>query len=187
MNSAANFAFANKQLITHWIREEMKIHFPKIEIDVVYDISHNIAKFEKYNGKELCVHRKGATRSFGPGRLEVPLDYRKVGQPVLIPGSMGTASYVMVGTKKAEELTFGSSVHGAGRAMSRAKSGKRDLKDIDREMKEKEIIVKSGSKQSLRDENSLAYKDINEVVNVVDELGISKKVVRLRPLIVVIG
>ncbi len=187
MACAANFAFANKQLITHWVREDLEHYFPKIEIDVVYDVCHNIAKFEEHQGKKVCVHRKGATRSFGPGRKEIPEDYRSVGQPVLIPGSMGTSSYVMVGTKKAEELSFGSSVHGAGRAMSRTKSGKRDLKEIDKELEEKDIIVKPGSRQSLADENTLAYKDIDEVINVIHDLGISLKVARLRPLIVVIG
>ena len=101
MACAANFAFANKQLITHWIREDLKHYFPDVKIDVVYDVCHNIAKFEEHGGKKVCVHRKGATRSFGPGRKEIPKDYQEVGQPVLIPGSMGTASYVMVGTKKA--------------------------------------------------------------------------------------
>ena len=191
MACAANFAFANKQLITHWIREDLKHYFPEVKIDVVYEVSHNIAKIEEYkiNGeiKKVCVHRKGATRSFGPGRKEIPEDYRGVGQPVLIPGSMGTASYVMVGTKKAEELTFGSSVHGAGRAMSRSKSGQRNLEEIKADLDKKEIIVKSGSKQSIADENPLAYKDIDEVVNVIHDLGISLKVARLRPLIVIIG
>ncbi len=178
MNCAANFAFANKQLITHWIREDLKHYFPEIKIEVVYDVCHNIAKFEEYevDGKKktLCVHRKGATRSFE-------------GQPVLIPGSMGTASYVLVGTKKAEELTFGSSVHGAGRVMSRTKSGKVDGEDIKNELASQEIIIKSKSNKSIAEENPGAYKDIDEVVNTIDELGISKKVAKLRPLIVVIG
>ncbi|HKL23647.1 MAG TPA: RtcB family protein [Candidatus Nanoarchaeia archaeon] len=191
MACAANFAFANKQLITHWVREDLKNYFPNIKIDVVYDVCHNIAKFEEFEiggkAQKVCVHRKGATRSFGPGREEIPKTYREVGQPVLIPGSMGTSSYVLVGTKKAEELTFGSSVHGAGRAMSRSKSGKRDLKEIDKELENKKIIVKSGSRQSLADENTLAYKNIDEVVNVVHDLGISLKVAKLKPLIVVIG
>jgi len=191
MACAANFAFANKQLITHWVREDLKNYFPNIKIDVVYDVCHNIAKFEEFEiggkAQKVCVHRKGATRSFGPGREEIPKTYREVGQPVLIPGSMGTSSYVLVGTKKAEELTFGSSVHGAGRAMSRSKSGKRNLKEIDKELENKKIIVKSGSRQSLADENTLAYKNIDEVVNVVHDLGISLKVAKLKPLIVVIG
>jgi len=191
MACAANFAFANKQLITHWVREDLKNYFPNIKIDVVYDVCHNIAKFEEFEiggkAQKVCVHRKGATRSFGPGREEIPKTYREVGQPVLIPGSMGTSSYVLVGTKKAEELTFGSSVHGAGRAMSRSKSGKRNLKEIDKELENKKIIVKSGSRQSLADENTLAYKNIDEVVNVVHDLGISLKVAKLKPLAVMKG
>ncbi|MCK5149345.1 RtcB family protein [Candidatus Pacearchaeota archaeon] len=192
MACAANFAFVNKQIITHWVREEMKYLFPKIKIDVVYDICHNIAKFEKHivKGKKkiVLVHRKGATRSFGPGRKEIPIAYRKIGQPVLIPGSMGTSSYVLVGTKKAEELTFGSTVHGAGRVKSRAEASRdRKGEDVKKELYEKGIEVKSGSWKGLVQEAPDAYKDIDEVVRVVDELGISKKVVRLKPLCVVKG
>ncbi len=192
MAAAVNFAFANKQLISHWIREEMRYLFPTIKIDVVYDVCHNIAKFEEHeiNGKKkiVCVHRKGATRSFGPGRKEIPETYRKIGQPVIIPGSMGTASYLLIGTKKAEELTFGSSVHGAGRLESRNKA-LRELRGekIKQELNEKGIEVKSGSWKSLAEEAPQVYKDIDEVVRVVDELGISKKIARLKPLAVVKG
>lgn len=192
MCAAVNFAFANKQLITHWIREEMKHFFPGIKIDVIYDVCHNIAKFEEHviDGKkqEVCVHRKGATRSFGPGRIEVPEAYRKVGQPVLIPGTMGTASYVLVGTKKSEELTFGSCVHGAGRVMSRS-SASREFRgeETKKQLNKKGIEIKSGGWKSLSEESPGVYKDIEEVVNVIHELGISKKVARLKPLIVVIG
>ena len=192
MAAAANFAFANKQLITHWIREEMKYLFPDVKIDVVYDVCHNIAKFEKHiidgEEKEVCVHRKGATRAFGPGRKEIPEDYRKVGQPVIIPGSMGTSSYVLVGTGVAEKLTFGSTVHGAGRVSSRSKALK-ELRgeEIKENLKKKGIEVKAGSWKSLAEEAPEVYKDIDEVVKVVDELGISKKVARLKPLVVVKG
>jgi len=198
MACAANFAFANKQIITHWIREEMKYIFPKFKVDVVYDVCHNIAKFEEHvvdtlkgtSGKKkiVCVHRKGATRSFGTGRKEIPTDYRKVGQPVLIPGSMGTSSYVLVGTKKAEELTWGSCVHGAGRVKSRS-SALREIKGekVKKELEKKGIEIKSGSWKSLAEESPGVYKDIDEVVKVVDELGISKKVARLKPLCVVKG
>ncbi|MBM3228405.1 RtcB family protein, partial [Candidatus Pacearchaeota archaeon] len=192
MCCAVNFAFANKQLITHWIRETMKEMFPKISIDVVYDICHNIAKFEEHfiDGKKqkVCVHRKGATRSFGPGREEIPKAYRDVGQPVLIPGTMGTASYVLVGTKKAEELTFGSTVHGAGRVMSRS-SALRKIRgeDTKKQLNKKGIEIKAGSWKSLGEESPEVYKDIEEVVKIVDELGISKKIARLRPLAVVKG
>lgn len=192
MACAANYAFANKQIITHWIREEMKYLFPKIKIDVVYDICHNIAKFEEHlvdgKKKEVCVHRKGATRSFGPGRKEIPEVYRKVGQPVIIPGSMGTASYVLVGTKKAEELTFGSTVHGAGRVSSRAKAMKNILgEDISKNLSKKGIEVRAGSMKSLAQEAPEVYKDIDEVIRVVDKIGISKKVAKLKPLAVVKG
>jgi len=192
MAASANFAFANKQLITHWVREAIKEIFPKSKIEVLYDVCHNIAKFEKHlvDGKKkiVCVHRKGATRSFGPNRIEIPEDYRKVGQPVIIPGSMGTASYVLVGTKKAEELTFGSTVHGAGRVKSRSAALKtlRGEK-IKESLNKKGIEVHSGSWKSLAEEAPEVYKDINEVVKVVDELGISKKVARLKPLVVVKG
>jgi len=192
MCCGANFAFANKQLITHNIRQGMKRIFPNVKIDVVYDVAHNIAKFEEYeiDGKKktVCVHRKGATRSFGPGRKEIPEAYRKIGQPVLIPGSMGTASYVLIGTKKAEELTFGSTVHGAGRVESRS-SAMRRLKseDIKKELKEKGVELKSGSSKGIVEEAPEVYKDIEEVVDVVDSLGISKKVARLKPLAVIKG
>jgi len=179
MCAAANFAFANKQIITHWVREEMGRIFPNVKIDVVYDVCHNIAKFEEHiidgKKKKICVHRKGATRCFNK-------------QPLIIPGSMGTASYLLIGTKKAEELTFGSTVHGAGRISSRS-SALRNLKgeEIKKEMNESGIEVKAGSWKSLAEEAPEAYKDIDEVVRVVDELGISKKVARLKPLAVVKG
>ena len=192
MCAAANFAFANKQLITHWIREEMGKVFENVKVDVVYDVCHNIAKFEEHivNGKKkkVLIMRKGATRSFGAGRKEIPEDYRKVGQPVIIPGSMGTSSYLLVGTNKAEELTFGSTVHGAGRVSSR-NSAMKNLKGekIKEELSNKGIEVKAGSVKSLAEEAPQVYKDIDDVVNVVDELGISKKVAKMKPLIVIKG
>lgn len=192
MCCAVNFAFANRQLITQWVREEMKHLFPNSEVRVVYDVCHNIAKFEKYivdgKVKEVCVHRKGATRSFGPGRKEIPKAYRKVGQPVLIPGTMGTASYVLVGAKKSEELTWGSSVHGAGRVMSRSQAT-RELKGekTKEKLHQKGIEIKSRSMKAIAEESPEVYKDIEEVVKVVHDLGISKKVARLRPMVVVIG
>lgn len=192
MGAAANFAFANRQLITHWTREELSYLFPQSKVDVLYDVCHNIAKIEPYiinrQEKKVCVHRKGATRSLGIGRKEIPKTYREKGQPVLIPGSMGTASYVLVGSKKAEELTFGSTVHGAGRIKSRSKAIK-ELKgeEIKQTLHESGIEVKSGSLKSLAEEAPQAYKDIDEVVKTVDELGISRKVARLKPLIVIKG
>ena len=192
MCCAVNFAFANRQLITHWVREEIKYLFPDSEVGVVYDVCHNIAKFEKHfvDGKikEVCVHRKGATRSFGPGREEIPKAYRKVGQPVLIPGTMGTASYVLVGAKKSEEISWGSSVHGAGRIMSRSRAIKElNGEDTKEKLHKKNIEIKSRSFKAIAEESPEVYKDIEEVVNVVDDLGISKKVARLKPLVVIIG
>ena len=192
MACAANFAFANKQLITHWVREDLKHYFPKVKVDVVYDVCHNIAKIEKYKidgkEKEVCVHRKGATRSFGPGRIEIPEVYRNVGQPVLIPGSMGTASYVMVGAKNSEELTFGSSVHGAGRVMSRSKAVRNIKGEETREnLLKHKVIVKSSSNKAIAEESPQVYKDIDGVVDVMDSLDISKKVAKLMPTIVIIG
>jgi len=192
MNCAANFAFANKQVITHWVREDLKHYFPKIKIDVVYDICHNIAKFEKHkiNGKmkEILIMRKGATRSFGPGRKEIPEDYRKVGQPVLLPGSMGTASYVLVGTKKAEEVSFGSTAHGAGRVKSRTEARKTiRAENVQKKLLEKGIILEAGSFKGISEEAPEVYKDIDEVVRVSHEAGIGNLVVKLKPLGVVKG
>jgi len=192
MNASANFAFANRQLITNQVRKSFEKFYPKIKIDVVYDVCHNIAKFEEHviNGKKqiVCVHRKGATRAFGPGRKEVPEFYRKIGQPVIIPGSMGTYSYLLVGTKKAEELSFGSTAHGAGRMMSRS-SAIRDLdfEKVNKELKDKDVLLKAGSKKGAVEEAPEAYKDVNEVVRVSDELGIGKIVARMKPLAVVKG
>ncbi|MBU2576705.1 MAG: RtcB family protein [Nanoarchaeota archaeon] len=188
MACAANFAFANKQLITHWIREDMKHYFPHFKAEVVYDICHNIAKFEKFDGKEILVMRKGATRSFGPGRKEIPSDYRKVGQPVLIPGSMGTPSYVLVGTKEAEEKSFGSTAHGAGRVRSRTEAHRKmSFEDAKTDMAKRGIFVEFGGKKGMVEESPFSYKDIDEVVRVSDEAGIGKKVVRLVPKLVIIG
>lgn len=192
MACAANFAFANKQLITHWIREDLKHYFPKLKAEVVYDVCHNIAKFEKHtiDGKEkqVLIMRKGATRSFGEGREEIPKAYRKVGQPVIIPGSMGTASYVLVGTKKAEEISFSSTCHGAGRVESRTSAKKqRTGEEVKKDLSKKGIEVESGSMRGLSEEAPEAYKDIDEVIKVVDEVGIGKKVARLKPIAVMKG
>jgi len=192
MACAANFAFANKQLITHWVRENLKHYFPKFKAEVVYDVCHNIAKFEKHNidgkQKEILVMRKGATRAFGPGRKEISENYRKIGNPVLLPGSMGTSSYVLVGTKKAEELSFASASHGAGRLESRTQASKeRTGEQVKKKLEEKGIEVESGSIRGLSTEAPEAYKDIDEVIRVVDSLGISKKVARLKPIAVMKG
>lgn len=198
MNCSANFAFANKQIISHLVQENLKKIFPEIKIDVVYEVCHNIAKIENYEipennkkqtkQKQVLVMRKGATRSFGPGRQEVPEKYREVGQPVLIPGSMGTASYVLVGTKKAETISWASTVHGAGRVKSRTVSSKQQKgNEVKQALHKKGIEVMSESLEGLAEEAPDAYKDIDEVVKVVDEAGISEKVARLKPLVVIKG
>ena len=192
MAAAANFSFTNRQIIAYNVRKSFVKYFPEAKIKTVYDVTHNIAKFEEYriNGKnvKLCVHRKGATRSFGPGRKEIPEDYRKTGQPVFIPGSMGTASYVLVGSKKSEDFSFSSTAHGAGRVMSRT-SAKKNIspEKLKKQLESGDVMIKAGSIKGMLEEAPEAYKDIEEVARVVDELGISKKVARLRPLAVVKG
>jgi tRNA-splicing ligase RtcB len=192
MNCAVNFAFCNRQIIMHYVREVLQRHFPDCKSNLVYDVCHNIAKIEnhKIDGKEkeVCVHRKGATRSFGPGRIEVPEVYRDVGQPVIIPGSMGTASYILVGTKKAEEISFGSTAHGAGRVMSRSEALKTTSgKDVQKKLNEKNILVEFGSLKGLAEEAPEVYKDVDEVVRVSDKLGIANLVAKLKPLAVMKG
>jgi len=192
MACAANFAFCNKQIITHFIRESMIKMFPDFKADVVYDVCHNIAKFEVHNidgkEKEVLVMRKGATRSFGPGRKEIPEDYRDVGQPIIIPGSMGTASYVLVGTKKAEEISFGSTAHGAGRVMSRHSALRQfSGEEIKKDLAKKNIEIKAGSWESIAEEGPEVYKDIDEVVSVSRNVGIGNFVARMKPLGVIKG
>jgi tRNA-splicing ligase RtcB len=192
MSSAANYAFVNRQLITHQIRKSFEKFFPQSKISLLYDVAHNIAKIEKHkiDGKimEVCVHRKGATRSFGPGRKELPKIYQKTGQPVILPGSMGTFSYLLVGTKKAEELSFASTAHGAGRIMSRS-SAKSSLtsKEILANLKSNNIEIIAGSQKGIVEEAPQAYKDINEVAKVSNDLGIGNLVARLKPLAVIKG
>jgi tRNA-splicing ligase RtcB len=188
MAAAANFAFANKQVITHFVREDLKHYFPDFEAEVVYDICHNIAKIEEHGGKEVLIMRKGATRAFGPGRKEIPEDYRKVGQPVLLPGSMGTASYVLVGTKEAEEKSWGSCAHGAGRAVSRTEMREKlSFEDAVKDMEKRGVFVEAGRQKGMIEESPFSYKDVTEVVRVCDEVGLGKKVVKLKPVLVVIG
>ncbi len=191
MACAANTAFANRQVITDSIRKCFSKAFGKpvdrLGMNLIYDVAHNIAKFEKYeiNGKptSLLVHRKGATRAFGPGNPELSGIFRDIGQPVLVGGSMQTGSYLLMGTKKAEELTFGSTLHGAGRVMSRTRAKKQIRGSNLQQIMEKEgIIVKAASFAGLAEEAGFAYKNVSEVVKVVDSVGISKKVARLLPL-----
>lgn len=192
MAAAANFAFANKQILTHQIREEFKKIFPNFKAEVVYDICHNIAKFEKHEidgkEKEILIMRKGATRSFGPGRKELPKIYQKTGQPILLPGSMGTASYVLVGTEKAEQVSFASTAHGSGRVSSRSFAIKNiEPKHVLEELKEKGIEIEAGSQKGLVEEAPEVYKDIDEVAEVSHKAGIGNLVVKLKPLGVVKG
>ncbi len=195
MACAANFAWCNRQMIVHWVRESferiMNTSAEDLGMHIVYDVCHNIAKLEEHevNGKKkkVYVHRKGATRSFGPGRKEVPLKYRDVGQPVLIPGDMGTESYLLHGTDKAEE-TFGSTCHGAGRVLSRTRARKNWRgEDIVRQLKNKGIYVHPASFKVVAEEAPNSYKDVRNVVDVVHGAGISRKVVKFVPLGVVKG
>ncbi len=193
MIAAANFAWANRHLIGHWVREAWINQLgPTAALRTVYDVSHNIGKREKHmvNGKpmDLLVHRKGATRSFGSSRPEVPAAYKNVGQPVLIPGTMGTASYVLVGTDSSLEQAFGSSCHGAGRTMSRMKAKKLIQGNVLRkELESAGIIVRCDSNVGLAEEAPRAYKDVDMVVNVIANAGLARKVARLVPLAVVKG
>ncbi|MDP3791726.1 MAG: RtcB family protein [Candidatus Omnitrophota bacterium] len=195
MRCAANYAWANRQCLMHLARLAFEKVFqmsPKdLGMDLVYDVAHNIAKIEKYNvdgiEKMLCVHRKGATRAFGPGHSELPAKYKKTGQPVIIPGDMGRNSYLLAGTKKAEE-TFYSTCHGAGRRLSRSAAIKACRgRSISRELENKGIIVMSSGRETLAEEAPEAYKDVNDVVGVVAGAGVSKKVCRMRPLGVIKG
>lgn len=192
MSAAVNYAFANRQMIMHWVRESFINVFGGIKLNLVYDVAHNIAKFEKHkidgSSKEVCVHRKGATRSCGPDRDETPEVYKKVGQPVLIPGSMGTASYVLVGTNKAEEVSFCSTAHGAGRVMSRHAALKQFRGEkVKATLSTQNIEVKSSGWKGLAEEAPGVYKDIDEVVRVSHEVGIGNLVARVVPLAVIKG
>ena len=193
MAASANFAWANRQAITHFTRAAFRRIFGhEVQLRVIYDVAHNMAKLEKYklNGgsREVLVHRKGATRSFPAGAPDLPASYGDIGQPVLIPGSMGTASYVMVGAPGAVEETFGSVCHGAGRAMSRtaAKKG-RDTRTETKKLEEQGIIIRTGSREGMLEEIPEAYKNIDAVVEVVHKAGLARKVARLRPMGVIKG
>jgi len=196
MACAANFAFCNRQTITHWVREtfqEVLEMAPKdLQLDLVYDVCHNMAKIETHevDGKQrkLCVHRKGATRAFPPHSRLIPEAYQQVGQPVLIPGDMGRYSYVLVGTEGAMKETFGSTCHGAGRRLSRHQAKKvAKGRAIVRELEDRGIYVRGAGKGTISEEISEAYKDVSDVVNVVHHAGIGKKVAKLRPMGVIKG
>jgi tRNA-splicing ligase RtcB (3'-phosphate/5'-hydroxy nucleic acid ligase) len=187
MASAANYAFANRQMITHWVRETFEQIFrmsaDKMGLSLVYDVCHNIAKIEKHKNKTLCVHRKGATRAYPAGNPALPEKYMEVGQPVLIPGDMGRASYVLCGTNRAMEETFGSTCHGAGRVMSRSQAIKTSRgRSIAKEMESRGIYVRAANKATLVEEMPEAYKDVSKVVQVVHDAGISRLVAKIVPL-----
>ncbi len=196
MACAVNYAFVNRQTIMHWIRQSFrqifKVDPEKLGLNLVYDVAHNIAKIEnhKINGKQrkVWIHRKGATRAFPPGHPDIPADYRAAGQPVLIPGSMGTSSWLLAGTEKAMEISFGSTAHGAGRMMSRRAAKRRfwggDVKDA---LEKRGIHVRAASTVILAEEADPAYKNVDMVVEVSDKLGLAKKVARLVPLAVAKG
>lgn len=191
MAAAANYAWTNRQIITHLVRGAWQQVLPNFKVNdlaIVYDVAHNMAKLEIHNGKEYVVHRKGATRAFGPGSKDIPVKYKEVGQPVLIPGSMGTYSYVLAGTEQAMKETFGSCCHGAGRELSRSKAKKTiDYNKMRKALEEYGVVIRAGSAKGLLEEAPQAYKDIDEVIRVVHEAGISKTVAKLKPLAVIKG
>jgi tRNA-splicing ligase RtcB len=196
MTAAANFAWANRQCIAHWVRQSFAHVFQKRPEDLgmrpIYDVAHNIAKVERhsFNGREVtvCVHRKGATRAFPAGHPEIPAAYRQIGQPVLVPGDMGRYSYLAVGTERAMAETWGSTCHGAGRLQSRG-AAKRALKGVDiaARLAEQGIVVRAQDRSALAEEASEAYKDVADVVDVLEKAGISRKVAKMRPLGVIKG
>jgi len=196
MFAALNFAWSNRQMITHWTRKSIERVFNQTEADLdmklVYDVAHNIAKVEKHkvDGKErkVVVHRKGATRAFPANRDEIPLKYRDLGQPVLVPGSMGTASWVLLGQPNSMDLSFGSTAHGAGRTMSRTKARRNfSEEDVKKSLSDKGIFIKALTRDGVVEETPQAYKDVDAVVNVSHNLGIATKVAKLIPIGVIKG
>jgi tRNA-splicing ligase RtcB len=192
MSAAANFAFANRQVMAHWVRESlaeaMALTSESTGVRTVYDVCHNIAKFETFPGGTVCVHRKGATRAYPPGHPQTPVTYREVGQPVLIPGDMGRYSYVLVGTDGAYRDTFGSSCHGAGRRWSRSQAkrqarGQAVIKDLE----SRGIIVMAAGVATVAEEMPEAYKDVADVVRIVHAAGVARRVAQLRPIGVIKG
>jgi len=196
MACAVNFAFCNRQAITHWVRESFEQVFntssEEMGLDLIYDVAHNIVKEETHVidgvNRRVWTHRKGATRAFPPGSNEIPSEYRRTGQPVLIPGTMGTSSYVLAGTDKSMDLTFGSTPHGAGRLMSRTAAKKSHWgEDVQIALRNRGILVMTPSTVTLAEEVSDAYKDVERVVEVTHNLGIGKKVAQMKPMAVVKG
>ena len=191
MAAAANFAWANRAAIAHFVRKAIRTVLgtdAATSTRQVYDVAHNVAKLEPYGGRELCVHRKGATRAFPPGHDEIPPDYREAGQPVFIPGSMGTSSFVLAGRQGSMERSFGTTCHGAGRRMSRTGARKRvQGAELRRQLEADGITVRCSSNRGLAEEAPFAYKDVESVVEIVERAGLASRVAQLRPIGVVKG
>ena len=196
MSSAANYAWANRQMIMHWVRESfekvLKTDAEKLDMKLIYDVAHNIAKLEEHevNGekRKVYVHRKGATRAFPPGSPFIPNSYSSIGQPVLIPGSMGTASWVMVGIESNLKLSFGSAAHGAGRYMSRAEAKRTyNYRELVNSLEKRGIMIKAASMETVTEEAPSAYKNVDAVAESTHAVGLAKKVARLVPVGVVKG
>lgn len=196
MFAALNFAWCNRQMITHWTRKSFERVFGQSEADLdmrlVYDVSHNIAKVERHlvdgTMRDLVVHRKGATRAFPSGRQEIPQKYRDIGQPVFIPGSMGTASWVLLGRPGSMNLSFGSTAHGAGRTMSRTRAKKNFTEqDVKKSLEDKGIVIKALTRDGVVEETPQAYKDVDSIVQISHDLGIATKVAKLVPIGVIKG
>jgi tRNA-splicing ligase RtcB len=196
MAAAANYAWANRQVLTHYVREAvcqvLETNPEKLNMNLLYDVAHNVGKIESHivsgKTKNLLVHRKGATRAFGPGNPEIPGKYRDVGQPVLVPGDMGRASYVLAGTQRAMEISFGSACHGAGRALSRSQARKTiKPKTLMDDLSGRGVYIRTASVRGLVEEAPEAYKDVDEVVEAAVQAGLVQKVAKLKPLGVVKG
>jgi tRNA-splicing ligase RtcB len=192
MRAGINCAFANRQILTHLTRQAFSRILPQSELTLLYDVSHNTCKEETHlidgKARRLFVHRKGATRAFGPGHADIPESLRAIGQPVIIGGSMGTASYILAGTTKGEQLAFSSACHGAGRAMSRHQAKKQwSGKHVINELDERGILIRSPSLRGVAEEAPGAYKDVTAVVDAADRSGLARKVVRLEPLVGIKG
>ena len=192
MRAAINCALANRQILTHLTRSSFERLFPGIKIKLVYDVSHNTCKIEQHSvdgrRRKLYIHRKGATRAFGPGHPELPADLRDAGQPVLIGGSMGTCSYILAGTTGSEQQAFSSAVHGAGRAMSRTQATRQwQGRQVINELANRGILIRSPSPRGVAEEAPGAYKDVNEVVEAAERAGLAAMVARLDPIICVKG
>lgn len=194
MAAAANFAFNNRQIISFWVQQTLKKHFPEIKIEILYDICHNIAKWEEFhfpgfrNSQKVCIHRKGATRAYPPGHPSVPKKYQATGQPVIVPGDMGRFSYILSGNQRSMELSLGSACHGAGRELSRTQAKKQAKgRSIIRELEDRGIFLKASGRDTVVEEMPEAYKDINRVVEAIQHADIASFVARLRPLGVIKG